>query len=64
MLSDVLFSRNGKGINEGLNGEVTILDGKPAVSTVDNNGKPGPSKADLSQLQATMFVGAQVNAWT
>jgi len=53
----------GIGALAGLAGEVTILDHRTIISTVGQDGKPKPSKVDISQLQATMFVGAQVDDW-
>jgi alpha-acetolactate decarboxylase len=53
----------GVGALAGLAGEITLIDRRTIVSTVGEDGKPKPSTADISQLQATLFVGAQVDNW-
>lgn len=50
----------GIGALEGLNGEVTILDGEAIVTGVNTQGKPTPRPKDH---QATLLMGAKVNDW-
>jgi alpha-acetolactate decarboxylase len=50
----------GVGALEGLNGEVTILNGKAVITGVNAQGKPTPRPKDL---RATLLVGTQVKSW-
>ena len=48
---------------EGLQGEVTIFDGKTTVTSVNAKGQIEPASGSISDKQATMLVGAYVPSW-
>lgn len=53
----------GVGALERLQGEVTIVDSQPFVSTVTADGQPKTLNEDANDLQATLLVGAEVSEW-
>ncbi|MCA9070133.1 MAG: acetolactate decarboxylase [Planctomycetaceae bacterium] len=53
----------GVGALAGLNGEITIRDGKIVISSV-SAGKPKLIDADMGKPQATLLVGAYVSEWS
>ena len=48
---------------EQLQGEVTILDGKITITTVNAEGKLEPATGSLPDKEATLLVGAYVPSW-
>jgi len=64
-LQDLVASPHFYGVAalKGLEGEVTIVDGKVTISRVDSSGKLQPMKQVPAGAQATMLVGAYVPAW-
>jgi alpha-acetolactate decarboxylase len=49
---------------EGLDGEITICDGKVTLTRVDANGQLEPSEAPDLTEKATLLIGAYVPSWT
>ena len=47
----------------GLEGEVTILDGKITATSVDNSGRPESMVGSLEDKEATLLAGAYVREW-
>lgn len=64
-LQDLVTSPHFYGVAalEGLEGEVTIVDGKITISSVDSSGKLQPATKVSGDAKATMLVGAYVPAW-
>lgn len=64
-LGDVIREPNffGVGALAELQGEISILDGKPIVTSIDHRGQLRSRNADADSLQATLLVGKRVERW-